>query len=499
MQKTIPKINAKIKSGDVSVVTAQQMIEIVREKGAKKAADEIDVVTTATMGAMCSSGVFLNFGQSEIPTKLQKVWLNGVEAHGGLAAVDIYLGATQQSDNDPEYGGGDVIEDLVSGKEIGLKARSVGTHCYPGKKIKTRVTINDLNQAILMNPRNAYQNYNAAANSSNRRLYTYMGILSPRLGNVTYSSAGQLSPLLNDPHLLTIGTGTRIFLGGGTGYVICSGTQHNTEVAEVNGVPSGPARTLMVSGDLKSMNGEFLRAAHFKGYGTSLYVGIGVPIPILSEDIAKFTAVSNSEIFTNIVDYSVERRERPVLKSVSYDKLRSGDIDIDGKKVKTSSLSSYAKALKIANLLKKMIENNEFELTEKLMTLPQSSFKPMREIHREILVKDIMRSATACDIDSDIYDVASALIENSINHIPILKNGEMVGIVTSWDIAKSVASGKNKLEDIMTKMVVTVNYDQTVESAAKKMADHHISALPVIKDKKVVGVISSEGMSKLLS
>ena len=106
----------------------------------------------------------------------------------------------------------------------------------------TWININDLNEAVLFNPRNAYQNYNVAVNRSDRTIYTYMGMLKPRLDNANYCSAGQLSPLLNDPCYTTIGIGTRIFLGGGVGYVIWQGTQHNPTVPRNdNGTPSAPA------------------------------------------------------------------------------------------------------------------------------------------------------------------------------------------------------------------------------------------------------------------
>ena len=77
----------------------------------------------------------------------------------------------------------------------------------------------------------AYQNYNVAVNLSDKTIYTYMGVLKPRMGSAGYSSAGQLSPLLKDPYYKTIGIGTRIFLGGGIGYVAWPGTQFNPECA----------------------------------------------------------------------------------------------------------------------------------------------------------------------------------------------------------------------------------------------------------------------------
>jgi len=212
------------------------------------------VVTTGTFGAMCSSGAFLNFGHSDPPIKMSRTFLNGVEAYSGLAAVDAYLGATQPSQN-PEigldYGGSHVIEDLIRGKEVELIAEAYGTDCYPLKTVETPITLDKINQATMLNPRNCYQNYAVATNSTPETLYTYMGTLLPNSGNVTYSSAGALSPLINDPYFQTIGVGTRIFLCGAEGYIVSEGTQHSTEVERRNGVPVGSAGTLMLQGDMK--------------------------------------------------------------------------------------------------------------------------------------------------------------------------------------------------------------------------------------------------------
>jgi len=383
MAKTIEEINEKIRSGRVVVVNAEEMIDIVREKGAKRAAEVVDVVTTGTFGPMCSSGAFLNVGHTTPRMKFHKAWLNGVPAYAGLAAVDLFIGATEPREDDPlnsifpgrfEYGGGHVIEDLVAGREVELRAIAYGTDCYPRREIRTIVNLGQLNQAILCNVRNAYQNYNVAVNrDSSRVLYTYMGVLQPRLGNANYCSAGQLSPLLNDPYYRTIGVGTRIFLGGGIGYVWGPGTQHNPAVPRTpKGIPRSAAGTLAVSGDLKGMSSRFLRGASIVGYGVSLAVGIGVPIPILDEDMARATAISDDEIFAPVVDYAHDypNGTSAPLAEVSYRELRSGVITVRGKKIPTAGLSSYARAREIADTLKEWIRAGRFELTRPVSPLP---------------------------------------------------------------------------------------------------------------------------------
>jgi len=386
MVRSIEEINEKIRQGKAVVVTAEEIIEIVRKKGIKKAAQEIDVVTTGTFGPMCSSGVFLSLGHSKPRIKVGggTVYMNDVPAYAGLAAVDVYLGATALPDNDPRnknypgefiYGGGHVIEDLVAGKKVKLLATGYGTDCYPRKKIETKISLEDIKEAFLFNPRNCYQNYNVAVNLSNKIIYTYMGVLKPRLGNANYCSAGQLSPLLNDPYYKTIGVGTRIFLGGGIGYIAWHGTQHNPDVIRTEtGVPKRPAGTIAVIGDLKQMSQDWLRGVSMWGYGVSLMIGIGIPIPVISEEILQYTSVSDEEIFAPIVDYSKVYPEggTEILGEVSYAELKTGTIKIRDKEVPTASLSSYAKAREIANILKNWIKKGEFLLTKPVISISGS-------------------------------------------------------------------------------------------------------------------------------
>jgi len=382
VSKTIQEINQKIKSGDVVVVTAEEIIEIVKNEGPVEAARRVDVVTTGTFAPMCSSGAFINFGHSTPTIKASKVWLNKVPAYAGVAAVDCYIGATEVVEDDPlnmvypgefNYGGGHVIQDLVAGKKVHLKAAAYGTDCYPNRQVEKEITLRTLPQATICSPRNGYQNYNCAVNLTKKIIYTYMGALKPNAGNANYCSAGQLSPLFNDPLYQTIGLGTRIFLGGGEGYVTWHGTQHKPAVKRTKkGVPLTPAGTLWVMGDLKQMSPKWLVGVSIQGYGCSLAVGLGIPIPLLNEEIAQYTAISDEDIFTQIIDYGNDY-PKGISKSygqVSYAELKSGSIKFNGREVPTVPLSSVVRAREIADILKNKISQGRFMIGEPQFTLP---------------------------------------------------------------------------------------------------------------------------------
>ncbi|HJW65801.1 MAG TPA: homocysteine biosynthesis protein, partial [Candidatus Bathyarchaeia archaeon] len=308
----------------------------------------------------------------------------------------------------------------------------------------------------------------------------------------TFSGAGELNPLMNDPDFETIGIGTRIFLGGAQGYVIGEGTQH--EARSQNG-------TLMVRGDAKKMNSEFLKGVGLTKYGTSLYVGIGIPIPILNLGLAKKTAIRDEAIFTSVIDYGVPRRDRPKLQKVSYKELKSGSIVVDDKRVRVSSLSSLKVARKIACNLKEWIENSEFSLTLPVERLPLDSvFKPMRETEGTPFVAGVMHMAVTCRENESIREIASRIVTRSVNHIIVVDDqGKITGIVTSWDITRAMAEGMKALADVVSRRVVTAKPDEPLEIASKRMAKHNINALPVIDNEgKVLGIVTSEDVSKLL-
>ena len=379
MAKTYAEINDKIKKGTAVVLTAEEVSELAKTLSPKEIAEKVDVVTTATFGAMCSSGAFLNFGHANPPIRMEKIELNGIRVSGGLAAVDTYVGATDCNPENPSYGGAHIIEDLIAGKEITLEAWGIGTDCYPRKHIQTVISKDSINEAILYNPRNAYQNYNVATNSTDKIKYTYMGTLLPKLRNASYSTAGELSPLLNDPECRTIGLGTHIFLCGTEGYVTWNGTQfHSTKETNEYGIPTSNARTIAVIGDLKNMSTEFLRGVYYEKYGVSMFVGIGIPIPILDEDLARRVSIRNEQIETTVVDYGDGNK---ILGKTNYAALQSGEIEVNGHKIKTAPVASLSKARQIAEILKSWIQKGDFLLTEPVRPMPTgTSLKGLQEI-----------------------------------------------------------------------------------------------------------------------
>lgn len=388
---SIAEINDKIQQKKAVVWTVEELKAQVAEIGVTQAAKTVDVVVAGTFEPMESTGAIINLGQTDPPIDIRRCWLDGVPAYAGFGAVDLYLGAAQLPES-PEAeevytretafkdlrGGGHVIEDLIAGKPVNLKAIGHATDCYPRPAFETTITRETINQFYLFNPRNLYQNFIVGVNGGDRPLYTYLGLLKPQLGNAVYSNAGEISPLLNDPDLKAIGIGSRIFLGGSVGYVAWEGTQHFPLQKRLpNRTPIGPAATLALIGDAKQMNSKWVRGCYFQNYGPSLMLGVGVPFPVLDESVVANCAVRDEELVAPVVDFAIPRRVRPTFGLVSYAQLKSGRISIDGKSVRVAPLASISRSRQVALELKQWIDLGEFTLTEPVAPIPMDrSFVP---------------------------------------------------------------------------------------------------------------------------
>jgi uncharacterized protein (DUF39 family) len=161
------------------------------------------------------------------------------------------------------------------------------------------------------------------------------------------------------------------------------GTQYNTsKPVNTHGIPVGNARTIAVIGNLKEMSPDFLQAAYIDKYGTTLFMGIAIPIPVLDEDIARRVTIRDDQIETAILDYGSPGTPR--LGQTTYAQLRSGHITVEGKKVRTAPVASLAKARQLADLLRQQLLAGTFEITRPVEMFPaQASLRSLKETETE--------------------------------------------------------------------------------------------------------------------
>jgi len=366
--KSIEEINKKIKAHKAVVLTASEAKLMAEEEGSKCLSEKVDVVTTATYSPMCSSGVFINTGHTDPHMKMQEVFLDDVQAYGGIATADFYLGATQESFSDKTYGGAHVINKLVKGEKVKFVADGTQTDCYPKSHFSKELTIDDLNQVYFYNPRNCYQNYAAACNSSEREFKTYMGSLLPHCGSINFAGSGEISPLMNDPYLQTIGIGTRIFFCGGEGFISWEGTQYNSQVKRdlKTHLPNSPSATLAITADLRQVSPEFIAPLYISGYGVSMYISIGVAIPVINNDMAHALCIRNKDIITQVHDYATGKS----YGTVNFEQLHTNTVQLGNKRPVVRTMSRIRDAYKITQILKKRIQEGQFELTNPVKQLP---------------------------------------------------------------------------------------------------------------------------------
>ncbi|MBD3261569.1 MAG: CBS domain-containing protein, partial [Candidatus Altiarchaeales archaeon] len=269
------------------------------------------------------------------------------------------------------------------------------------------------------------------------------------------------------------------------------GTQHS---------PQNHFGTLTVTGDLKQMKPKYLKAASLTGYGTTLYVGIGCALPVLDEKSIKDACVGNSQLTVGLIDYSVPSRNRPKLAEVSYQQLFSGQIQVAGKNIKTAPLSSIPKSLEISDELTEWIEDKSFYLTDPVETLPvKGKVKAFQMQDQGLTVQQAMtEKVVSAEVSDSVDQIARHLIENDIDQIPIVDEGNrLVGIVTSLDITRGIASDKKNLKEVMTREVVTSKPRDSLYTASQKLDRYGINSTPVVDESNhVVGIITAGDINR---
>jgi CBS domain-containing protein len=214
--------------------------------------------------------------------------------------------------------------------------------------------------------------------------------------------------------------------------------------------------------------------------------------------------VRDEDITVDILDYGVPSRSRPTVRKATYAELRSGSVEIDGEEVRTSSLSSFRRARKVAGELKSWVEQGKMQLALPTRPIdPVRQARPMHQTAKGPRVLDIMdRGVITIGETEEIRTAAKKLLKGETNHLPVVnEQGVLVGIVTTFDVSKAVANpGKAHLvKDIMKTKVVTAVPDESVDIAIQKLEQNNISALPVVdKENHVIALLTAMNLGKLL-
>lgn len=292
--RTLSQIKQKIKDGEATVLTAEEVSNLVRE-GEEPKFDDVDVVTTGTCGIMSGTAAIFHVkvGEPGSFKKASKILLNGVPGFPGpcpnewLGSVDLIVYGTSHSIYNDNYGGGFLFQDIVKENEIEIEVESIS-----GKILKTTATIDDMSTAQMIGTRLAFKNYTAFVNPSYESvasIFNAVDMEGPFQG-LSFSGCGELNPLQNDPHMRIIKGGAKVLLSGSEGMVLGQGTRSSDEKPN-----------LMISADMHQMDPLFIGG--FKtAAGPEVFNSVAAAIPILNEDILRDTFIINKDIKLPVAD-----------------------------------------------------------------------------------------------------------------------------------------------------------------------------------------------------
>ena len=294
MERSFSEIRAKVDRGEAVVLTAREVSEVLAD-GGRVSLQEVDVVTCATRAVMSGTYAVLSFPAAP-PGSFRRaigVTLNGVPGIVGpcpnerLGIVDLIVFGTAASREEPRYGGGHLLRDLVEGEEVRVEVET-----DTGSALEVDLKLADMPTARLFGTRHSFKNYSAFVNPGEERVATifHATTFDPCWNGASVSGCGRMNPLENDPLLETIGVGTRVLINGAEGFVLGRGTRSSPDRPSLSGYA-----------DMHGMDPEYMG-----GFGTSAgpecISSWAVPIPVLREGILERMAGLEGSIPLPVVD-----------------------------------------------------------------------------------------------------------------------------------------------------------------------------------------------------
>ena len=170
---------------------------------------------------------------------------------------------------------------------------------------------------------------------------------------------------------------------------------------------------------------------------------------------------------------------------------------------KDQNLSDALRLLRKHNVSRLPVTNNkelvgiisERDIAKKLGSSKYESMPASRLHISSVMVKDVLTVPETMQLD----DVARLMLDNGIGSVPVMRDDKMVGIVSKADfttLAVGIAFDKITVKEIMTKDLTVVSSTERLVHARRLMLEEHVGRLPVVDDDKLVGMITSKDLMR---
>lgn len=121
---------------------------------------------------------------------------------------------------------------------------------------------------------------------------------------------------------------------------------------------------------------------------------------------------------------------------------------------------------------------------------------------KKFKIKDIMsKDLVVIDKDATIHDAIEKMLSHEIHSLIAVDNNKPVGVVTINDVMVLMEKGESGTDvlvnEFMSKKIISIGPEEDLQKAVRIMIKNNIHRLPVIKDKKLIGIITSSDLMKV--
>ncbi len=106
-------------------------------------------------------------------------------------------------------------------------------------------------------------------------------------------------------------------------------------------------------------------------------------------------------------------------------------------------------------------------------------------------INKVMNKAIVVEPGIKVRQAARIMSQKRIGSLIVMRKDKIVGIITERDVMKNVNKLDSKIDSIMSKNVICVDEGESIDNAAVLMSKYKIKRLPVLKDKKLVGIMTA--------